>query len=349
MVEIKVIGSYSDGRLVYRVGKDVPMYGYIAFGVIDRGTNVLQVRPTTICPLNCIFCSVDAGPFSRNRWAEYIVDKDAIIDAVEYAIRYKGGGIEALIDTIGEPLTYPNLIELVKGLKEIPGVRSVALETHGALLSEGLVRRLEEAGLDRINLSIDTLDPNKARFLQGVRWYDVRRVMRVAEFIARETSIDLHVTPLWIPGVNDKDVIDVIMWAMRIGAGKKWPPVTIQKYNVHKYGRKVPGVRPISWKRFWRWLEELEGRLGIKLRPTMEEFGMRYAPRIPCPVRRGDIVRAYIIARGWVKGEYLGIIPDVNRLVAVIKYRGGIRKNVYIKIIEDKDCLLIGRFIGEVE
>ncbi|MEM0060187.1 MAG: radical SAM protein, partial [Desulfurococcaceae archaeon] len=76
---IKFLGEYRDGRVVYYIDDDLPVFGYIAFGVIDRGTNVLQVRPTTICPQNCIFCSVDAGLKSEHRWAEYIVKPDLLI------------------------------------------------------------------------------------------------------------------------------------------------------------------------------------------------------------------------------------------------------------------------------
>jgi uncharacterized Fe-S cluster-containing radical SAM superfamily enzyme len=67
----KVIGA-SRNRLYIYV-HNMPLVGHIAFGVIDRGTNILQVRPTTICPYNCIFCSVDAGPYSRYRQAEFVV------------------------------------------------------------------------------------------------------------------------------------------------------------------------------------------------------------------------------------------------------------------------------------
>ncbi|MCE4627148.1 MAG: radical SAM protein, partial [Desulfurococcales archaeon] len=49
-------------RLLVNIEEPLPLVGTVFIGVIDRGTNVLQVRPTTLCPLNCIFCSVDAGP-----------------------------------------------------------------------------------------------------------------------------------------------------------------------------------------------------------------------------------------------------------------------------------------------
>ncbi|MDD1656702.1 MAG: radical SAM protein, partial [Methanomicrobiales archaeon] len=53
----------------------IPLIGSVAFGIIDRGTSLLQVRPSCSCNLNCPFCSVDAGPCSRSRATEYQVDR----------------------------------------------------------------------------------------------------------------------------------------------------------------------------------------------------------------------------------------------------------------------------------
>ncbi len=349
---MKPIGRFKDGRIVYTIDSSEPLLGLLPIGVIDRGTNVLQVRPTTICPLNCIFCSVDAGPFSRHRWAEYIVSPRTIIDTVELVARHKGVGLEALIDTVGDPLTYPYLPKLVRELKKIPQISSVAIETHGALLTKKIIDKLDDAGLDRINLSIDTLNEDKARFLQGVKWFNVRKVMELAEYLVKNTSIDLHVTPVWIPGINDDDVIEVVKWALKIGAGKKWPPVTIQKYNVHKFGRRIPNVKPMGWQEFWRKLEDLEKKLGIRLRWGMDEWGMRYMPRVPNPMKKNDIVVATIIGRGWLKGEYLGYVPGKKRFLTIVNFRHKLdmenRVNVYVKIIDDKDGIFIGGFIGFV-
>ncbi len=345
MKYLKILGKYPDGRVIYWVNQVTPAFGYIAFGVIDRGTNVLQVRPTTICPLNCIFCSVDAGPFSKHRWAEYIVDKHVIIKGVKEAIRYKGSGIEVLIDTMGDPLTYTYLIELIHELKRIPGVSSIALETHGALMSYKYVDKLEKAGLDRINLSIETLDRCKARILQGVYWFDVKTVINVSEYIAKNTKIDLHVTPLWIPGVNDKDVIDIVRWAIKIGAGKRWPPVTIQKYNVHRFGRKVRGVRPLSWREYWSRIEDLERKLGIKLKWSMDEWGMKYMKRIPIVYDIGSLIEVNIVGRGIFRGEYIGIDDRRHRIITIIGKRVQGSKRALIEIIKNKNGIYLGKIV----
>ncbi len=346
MINITLKHKIWRGRELYHV-KGYPLLGYIGFGVIDRGTNVLQVRPTTLCPLNCIFCSVDAGPMSRNRWAEFIVDQESIVETVKLFIPVKGGGIEALIDTIGDAFTYPYLEELVYKLKNLVGIRSIAAETHGALLSRERIDKLEKAGLDRINLSIDTLDPDKARILQGVKWYDVRRVIRLAEYIVKNTSIDLHVTPVWIPGVNDEDIVEVVKWAYRIGAGKKWPPVTVQKYNAHKYGRKVPGVKPLSWREFWRKIRELERKTGLRLTWSMEEWGMEKRPRITCPYRVRSKVFVKTLSRGVFRGEYIGLELENKWLITIPHKSLSLGENFLVEITHVKDCLPIGKIVGK--
>ncbi len=344
-MQLSIIGKFRDGRLVYSVPSHMPAYGYIAIGVVDRGTNVLQVRPTTICPQNCIFCSVDAGLYSRNRWAEFIVDPEVIVRGVEEAISVKGCCVEALIDTIGDPLTYPNLVDLVKALKSISGVKSVALETHGMLLSRRLVDKLHNAGLDRVNLSLETLNPEKAKFLYGTQAYSVERVVDAAKYLVTETSVDLHVTPLWLPGINDRDVERVLEWALRIGAGKKWPPVTVQKFVKHKYGRGR-GLREVSWSEFWRFVEELERKIGVKLRWSMKEWGMYYTRRLANSLRDGDVVKVAIISRGWLRGEYLGVYSN-KCLIAVTprSLRVRVGDEYLVRIKSSKNSLLIGTVI----
>ena len=332
------------GRPLYWVEEPLPLVGVVAFGVIDRGTNVLQVRPTTLCPLSCIFCSVDAGPRSRHRQAEYLVEAGWLVEWVERVAREKQVTVEALIDGVGDPLTYPRIVDLVSMLKKSPLVHTVAVETHGAPLSRQLVDRLEEAGLDRVNLSIDTLNPGKARLLTGSPWYDVERVKMLAEYIARETSIDLHVTPVWLPGINDEDVEEVVKWALRIGAGKKWPPATVQKYLRHRYGRNPPGVREPSWREFHQFLERLEEKTGTRLRQEMSEWGMRYAKRLPEPYRVGQLVELLVVGPGWLRGEKLAVTPRRDRLVTLVSARNARPGEVVVaRILRSKDNIYLAK------
>ena len=87
----------------------IPLVGSLYFGIIDRGTSLLQVRPSCGCNLNCPFCSVDAGPCSKTRATSYEVDLEYLLSAVEEIAPFKGAGVECHIDSPGEPLMYSRL------------------------------------------------------------------------------------------------------------------------------------------------------------------------------------------------------------------------------------------------
>lgn len=71
---------YTKRKVLYiHEGLDVPLLGYNAFGLIDRGTNLIQVRGVSGCNLSCVFCSVDEGPYSRTRKLDYVVDIDYLM------------------------------------------------------------------------------------------------------------------------------------------------------------------------------------------------------------------------------------------------------------------------------
>jgi hypothetical protein len=340
---LKLWGWYGR-RPVILVSEPFPLMGNIAFGVIDRGTNVLQVRPTTICALSCIFCSVDAGPRTKRRQAEYIVDPKWLAEWVHRVAKEKGVSVEALIDGVGDPFTYPWLPKLVRLLKNSYLISSVAAETHGATLTKKLIDSLEEAGLDRINLSIESLSTDKARVIAGTPWYNVEKVKEMAEYIVRETNIDLHVTPVWLPGINDRDIVEIIEWAYRIGAGKKWPPITIQKYIKHRYGRHPAKTKEVSWEEYWSWLQDLEKRTGKRLRWSMEEWGMKYAPRVRQRLRKGQSVKLQIASVGWLKGELLAVVLKGDRNVTLVGARG-LRPGMLTiaRIVGDKDEIYLAR------
>lgn len=333
-------------RTLVRVTEDFPMLGCIAYGLIDRGWNLIQVRPTSLCPLSCIFCSTDAGPRSRRRQAEYlVVSLDALVEKFEEVVRLKGPrGIEAHIDTVGDPLTHPKIVDLVQMLRDIPGVEVISMQTHGFLLSERLIDELDSAGLSRINLSIDALDPDLARLLAGTPEYDVRRILRLAEYIVKNTRIDLLIAPVWVPGYNDSEIPKIIEFALKIGAGKRWPPLGIQKWIAHKRGRKPRGVKEMPWSEFYARLREWERKYRVKLVLTPEDFGMHRRPQVRVPFRLGETVEARVIAPGWLKGEALAVSRGwAVTIVGVPRVEELLDQRVMVKIIKIKDTIVLGR------
>ncbi len=342
-------------REIIRIERDTPQVGALAFGIVDRGgTNIIEVRPTTLCPLSCVYCSVNAGPRSTNRWAEFIDDPETLLMALEEVVRFKGTkDIEVHIDGMGEPGIYPYLAYLIRGIKEIDGVSIVSMQTRLYMFTEEELRELAQAGLDRINLSIDTLNPELAKKISGAPWYDINRVKELV-VQALELGINVVASPVWLPGINDNDMVEIIKWAREVGLGNgELPPVLIQKYIPHKRGRKVK-VRVMTWQEFWERIKRLEGELGVKLTATNEELNIHRAPpKLPKPYNTNEEVKVKIISRGIIRGEFLGVILPLrntaiyDRVITVVAdphmERILIGNQVRVKIIENGDNIYIGR------
>ncbi|MEM1673393.1 MAG: radical SAM protein [Candidatus Bathyarchaeia archaeon] len=330
-------------REVFEISEDIPLLGCIAFGLIDRGTNVIQVRPITTCPLSCIFCSTDAGPASKSRFTEYIVPVDYLLKAFKKIVAFKGcRGIEAHIDTVGDPITYPRIVDLVSGLSQIEGVEVISMQTHGSTLTEKLIDELSDAGLTRINISLDALDVKLARLLSGTDWYDPLRIVELMRHTVLNTKIDLLIAPVWVPGVNDSEMVKIIKLAIDLGAGKKFPPLGIQKYLAHKRGRRVKGVKPMGWGEFYNRLRKWEVEFGVKLVLRPEDFGIHKRLSVPIPYRRNEVIRVEVVGPGWLKGELLAV--DLNRMrsITLVNAKGvPVGTKLKARIISSKDNIFV--------
>jgi uncharacterized Fe-S cluster-containing radical SAM superfamily enzyme len=318
----------------------IPLIGSLYFGIIDRGTSLLQVRPSCGCNLNCPFCSVDAGPKTLTRATSYEVEMEYLLGAVEEIARFKGPGVECHIDSPGEPLMYRRLPELVAALRELSEVTAISLQTNGTLLDSATIAALESAGLDRINLSLHALDRAIAKELAGVDWFDTDKLTGSARAVAR-SRIDLLIAPVYIPGINDAEIPKLIRFALEIGAGKRFPPLGIQKFEHYRYGRSPKGVKAQSWWQFYnRSIAAWEKESGLRLRlDPARDFGTVRRPFVPLVFDKGEKVTVEIRAPGWIHGEMLGVAR--NRVVSVYnceKQSG----NVRVKIVSTKHNIYTG-------
>ena len=318
----------------------IPLIGSLYFGIIDRGTSLLQVRPSCGCNLNCPFCSVDAGPESTTRATSYEVEMEYLVEAVQEIARFKGAGVECHIDSPGEPVMYSRLPELIAELRRIDEVSIISLQTNGTLLTKAKIAALESAGLDRINLSLHALEPAMARILAGVDSYDIEKLTDAAKAVVR-SRIDLLIAPVYIPGINDAEIPKLIRFAQEIGAGKRFPPLGIQKFERYRYGRSPKGVKAQSWWQFFnRSIRPWEKEFGIPLRlDPARDFGTVRRPFIPLVFSKGEKVTVEVRAPGWIHGEKLGVAR--NRVVSVFnceKQSGQVR----VKIVATKHNIYVG-------
>jgi uncharacterized Fe-S cluster-containing radical SAM superfamily enzyme len=333
-------------KLVYITkASGIPLIGRIDFGIIDRGTNLLQIRPITGCVLDCPFCSVDSGSRSKTRITDFIIDSDYLADEAKKLCEFKGSrSIELHIDGQGEPTLYPYLPALIKDLSVIRGVETISLQTNGAPLTEKLIDQLETAGLSRINLSLNSLDHNKACELSGNAGYSLSHILGIIEHIM-SSQISLLIAPLWIPGFNDEEILGIIRFVKKLGIESKWPVLGLQNYLVHRHGRRMKGVRPESMKHF-RWkLERIERTFGIfPLLLRHGDFHIVPMESYPKPFRKGEIAEIEILEAGRMAGEMLGV--GRGRSLHVLTNEKDINRKTRVRIIRTKHNIFIGNPVG---
>jgi cyclic pyranopterin phosphate synthase len=123
-------------------------------------------------------------------------------------------GVEKIRLTGGEPLVRQNLDELVAKLSAINGLKDLCLTTNGALLAEK-IRGLKAAGLNRVNISIDTLDPEK--FKRMTKRGDLNKVLE-GIFAAKEHGLDpIKLNAVVERGVNDDDILPLVEFSREHG------------------------------------------------------------------------------------------------------------------------------------
>lgn len=332
--------KYTSRKIIYITKQSgIPLIGNLAFGILLHNTNVIEIRPVTGCPLKCIFCSVDEGKNSQMK-IDYIVELDYLIEEIQKIINYIGPDqLEAHISAQGEPAIYPYLVELVSKLSDIPGIQTISMQTNGVLLTEDYVDKLEKAGLTRINLSINSLDPKKAKQLANSPNYDIEHIKKIAKYIAK-SKIDLILTPIIIPGRNEEDMDEIINFAKEIGAGKKYPALGIQNYLIYQFGRKVPNVKEWSWKKFYNYLRVLEKKHNVKpLLLNKKDFNIYKRKNPPKPFLKGQIIDLEIVTYGRQKNQMIGV--DSGRAIQVIKTNKKIGERIRVKIIKTYRNIII--------
>lgn len=126
----------------------------------QRQINYLRISVTDLCNLNCVYCSAGSvAHLSHNDILRY----EEIQRIVGIAASM---GITKVRLTGGEPLARPDFVKLVAMISEIKGIDDIAVTTNGILLSK-YARELKEAGLNRVNISLDTLKRDRFKQITG--------------------------------------------------------------------------------------------------------------------------------------------------------------------------------------
>ena len=249
----------------------------------NRPIQYLRVSVTDRCNLRCVYCMPASGV--PNIPHEEILRYEEIVRIVRLAVEM---GIVHVRLTGGEPLVRKDIVDLVRDLAAIPGLDDLAMTTNGVLLSK-YAQPLAEAGLKRVNISLDTLSPE--------RFHRITRLGSLEQTLAgRQAALDAGLRPVKVNtvvvrGLNDDEIIDLARltmqpdWHLRfiemmpLGEGAHWtgdgvvPTAEIRARVEAAFGELTPvskagpGVGPARYYQ----LPGAEGTLGF-ISPVTEHF-----------------------------------------------------------------------------
>lgn len=175
----------------------------------NRNINYLRISVTDRCNLRCKYCMPD-GNINLIK-SKDILDFDEIVKIVKTAAKL---GVNKVRLTGGEPLVRKNLDVLIKRIKNIKKINEVALTTNGILLKD-LAKNLKSAGLDRVNISLDTLDSQKFKKITGFNKFD-KVISGIKE--ARKVGLTpIKINTVIMKGVNDSEIDRFINMAIENG------------------------------------------------------------------------------------------------------------------------------------
>ena len=163
-----------------------------------RTITYMRLSVTELCNLRCRYCMPEEGVCKKKH--EEILTEDEMITAVEIAAAH---GVNKLRVTGGEPLIKPNLISIIRRAAGIEGIREIGLTTNGTMLADTALS-LRNAGVSRVNISLDTLDPEKyAAITRRNQFTDVMNGIRAALDAGFRK---IKINTVLIGGFNDDEI-----------------------------------------------------------------------------------------------------------------------------------------------
>jgi GTP 3',8-cyclase len=232
-----------------------------AFG---RPVASARLSVTDRCNLRCRYCM----PAEGVPWlpADNLLRRDEL---VRIAGLLAHAGVTDFRITGGEPLLRPDLDAIIAGVAALPGVREVSITTNGVLLEDQL-GALVAAGLSRLNVSLDSLDPD--RFEAATRRRDLDRVLAGLDACARTPGLgDIKVNAVLLRGLGEPDMLPLaemartgpfvvrFIEAMPLDAGREWTPEAVipgaevreaihARWPLVPVGRERPAAPASEWR-----------------------------------------------------------------------------------------------------
>jgi len=167
-----------------------------------RNIDYLRISVTDLCNLRCVYCMPEEGVDKLRH--EDILTVEEIEDIAKAASEL---GIKKIRLTGGEPLVRKGIMEIVRRVAEVEGISEVALTTNGSLIKEN-AKALKEAGLTRVNISVDAFDPDTYR--EVTRGGEISNVMSGIEAAIEAGLTPIKLNAVLMGGVNDSFIRPLI-------------------------------------------------------------------------------------------------------------------------------------------
>jgi GTP 3',8-cyclase len=170
-----------------------------------RAITYLRVSVTDRCDFRCVYCMSEHMTFLPKADLLSLEELDRLCSA--FVVR----GVSKLRLTGGEPLVRRGIMTLFHSLSrhlQSGALKELTLTTNGSQL-EKYASELKDCGVKRINVSIDTLDPNKFRAI--TRWGDLNKVLAGVD-AAQRAGLKIKINAVALKGVNEDEIEDLIRW-----------------------------------------------------------------------------------------------------------------------------------------
>lgn len=167
---------------------------------IGRTINYLRISVTDRCNFRCVYCMPEEGVLQREH--QEMMRFEEIVEVVRVAA---DNGISKIRLTGGEPLVRIGIVDLVRMIRQVPGINEITITTNGFLLAK-YAQALKEAGLTRVNVSLDTL--NADLFKKITRYGTLDTVWRGVEAAEKYGLMPLKINMVMMAGVNDHEIPD---------------------------------------------------------------------------------------------------------------------------------------------
>lgn len=167
-----------------------------------RNINYMRISITDLCNLRCVYCMPEKGIEKHSHKKNMSFEE--IVSLVQAGVEL---GINKIRLTGGEPLVRKGVVDLVREIGQIDGIKDLTMTTNGVLLSE-MAADLKKAGLNRVNISLDSIDPD--RYHRITRWGNINDVMAGIEAAKRVKMDPIKINTVLIKGFNDDEIEDFV-------------------------------------------------------------------------------------------------------------------------------------------